>query len=80
MCIPLVARVRSVGDGVAEVELIEGEVVQVSTALFPDVAVDEHVLLDRGLIIEVVTPEEAERLLSFFADLASLWEEEDARA
>ncbi|ACZ39913.1 HypC/HybG/HupF family hydrogenase formation chaperone [Sphaerobacter thermophilus] len=80
MCIPLVARVRSVSDGVAEVELIEGEVVQVSTALFPDVAVDEHVLLDRGLIIEVVTPEEAERLLSFFADLASLWEEEDARA
>lgn len=80
MCIPLVARVRSVGDGVAEVELIEGEVVQVSTALFPDVAVDEHVLLDRGLILEVVTPEEAERLLSFFADLASLWEEEDARA
>ena len=80
MCIPLVARVRSVGDGVAEVELIEGDVVQVSTALFPDVAVGEHVLLDRGLIIEVVSPEEAERVLSFFADLATLWEEEDARA
>jgi len=80
MCIPLVARVRSVGDGVAEVELIEGDVVQVSTALFPDVAVGEHVLLDRGLIIEVVSLEEAERLLAFFADLAALWEEEDARA
>lgn len=80
MCIPLVARVRSVGDGVADVELIEGDVVQVSTALFPDVAVGEHVLLDRGLIIEVVSLEEAERLLAFFADLAALWEEEDARA
>ncbi|MBX5444068.1 HypC/HybG/HupF family hydrogenase formation chaperone [Sphaerobacter sp.] len=80
MCIPLVARVRSVGDGVAEVELIEGDVVQVSTALFPDVAAGAHVLLDRGLIIEVVSPEEAERVLSFFADLATLWEEEDARA
>ncbi|HEX5501873.1 MAG TPA: HypC/HybG/HupF family hydrogenase formation chaperone [Thermomicrobiales bacterium] len=80
MCLPLIARVVAVAGDRAEVRLLEGQTARVALALAPDAAVGQYVLLDRGAIIEVVAPEQVEALLAFYAELADLWEGEDARS
>ncbi len=78
MCLPLIARVQSVEGALVQVKLLEGEMVQVNASLHPNVAVDEYVLLDRGLIIEIITVEQVEEMLRFYTELTALWEKEDA--
>jgi hydrogenase assembly chaperone HypC/HupF len=80
MCIPLIARVVAVEGERATVTLIEGETVQANLALHPDVAVGQYVLVDRGLILEVVEAEQVETMLAFYTELNDLWTEEDARS
>jgi len=79
MCIPLIAQVVNIENDMAEVKLIEGETVRVSPALFPDASPGQYVLLDRGLIIELIEPEEATKMLEFYSELENMWAEEDAR-
>lgn len=80
MCLPLIARVLTVEDDHATVELLEGETVRASAALHPNVAVDQYVLLDRGLIVEVIAVEQVDAMLAFYRELTDLWAEEDARS
>jgi len=79
MCIPLIAQVIAVADGMAELELVGGEQVRANVALHPDVRPSAYVLVDRGLVIEVIDAEQAERMVGFYNELADLWAEEDAR-
>jgi hydrogenase expression/formation protein HypC len=78
MCLPLIARIIAVGGDYAEAELLEGERVRVSTALHPDVTIDQYVLLDRGMIIELIDADQVEEMLQFYAELTQMWEKEDA--
>jgi hydrogenase maturation factor len=84
MCIPLVARVCAIDAGRSETGLIEVELlsggsrVEVSPALFPEVDIGQHVLVDRGLIIELIDAEQAESLLAFYAELEQAWDELEA--
>ena len=74
MCIPLVARVCAVDAERAEVELLSGgSLARVNSALYPEVCPGQHVLVDRGLIIELIEPEQAESLLAFYAELERAW-------
>lgn len=78
MCLPLIARVIAIADEYATVELLEGETVRASIAIQPDVAVGQYVLLDRGMIIEVIDANQVEEMLQFYTELTALWETEDA--
>lgn len=80
MCLPLIARVTALHAEHAEVQLLEGEIVRANLALCPDVAVGQHVLVDRGLIIETIAVDQVETMLAFYAELTDLWAEEDARS
>ena len=80
MCLPLIARVVAVRDDHAEVQLLEGEIVRASLAICPDVEVGQHVLVDRGLIMEIIAANQVETMLAFYAELTNLWAEEDARS
>ncbi|MDQ3612776.1 MAG: HypC/HybG/HupF family hydrogenase formation chaperone [Chloroflexota bacterium] len=77
MCIPLIARVRSLSNTVAEAELVDGRIMQVNPGLQPDVQVGAHVLLDRGLIVEVIPADQVEEMLEFYTELTNLWSEQD---
>ncbi len=77
MCIPLIARVRSISSTVAEAELVDGRIVKVNAGLQPDVQVGAHVLLDRGLIVEVIPADQVEEMLEFYTELTNLWSEQD---
>jgi hydrogenase expression/formation protein HypC len=77
MCIPLIARVRSLSNIVAEAELVDGRIMQVNAGLQPDVQVGTHVLLDRGLIVEVIPADQVEEMLEFYTELTNLWSEQD---
>ena len=79
MCLPLIASVLAVEGDHAVVELLDGKIVRANPALQPDVSVDQYVLLDRGLIIEVIAVEQVEDMLAFYNELTQLWAEEDAR-
>jgi len=78
MCLPLIARVVALETDYALVDLLEGETVRAGTAIQPDVAVGQYVLLDRGMIIEVIAEDQVEEMLRFYAELTEMWEKEDA--
>ena len=78
MCLPLIARIVTLEGETATVELLEGEIVRVSTAIHPDVAIGQYVLLDRGMIIEVIDADQVEEMLQFYTELTQMWEKEDA--
>ncbi len=78
MCLPLIARIVTLEGETATVELLEGEIVRVSTAIHPDVAIGQYVLLDRGMIIEVIDADQVEEMLKFYTELTQMWEKEDA--
>ena len=78
MCLPLIGKVVALTDDYAEVQLLEGEIVQASRAVQPEADIGSHVLVDRGLIVEIVAPEEVEHMLAFFTELTEMWAVEDA--
>jgi hydrogenase assembly chaperone HypC/HupF len=75
MCLVLPARVLRLGDGQsAEIELHDGQRVVASTDLTPDVQPGQYVLVDRGIVLRVIEPEEAEAILAIYAEMAELFE------
>ncbi|MBI2323211.1 MAG: HypC/HybG/HupF family hydrogenase formation chaperone [Chloroflexi bacterium] len=76
MCVALPAKVVDVTESAAVVELLTGGRRQASRGLRPDARVGDFVLVDRGLIVEVVTPDEAAELLAFYRQLAATLEQE----
>ncbi len=78
MCLPLIGRVVAVEEDHAQIELLEGEIVRASTAIQSGVAVGQYVLLDRGMIIEIIDADQVEEMLKFYTELTEMWEKEDA--
>ncbi len=78
MCLPLIGRIIAVEDDYAHVELLEGEIVRASTAIQAGVTVGQYVLLDRGMIIEIIGVDQVEEMLQFYTELTQMWEKEDA--
>jgi hydrogenase expression/formation protein HypC len=69
MCVALPARVVAVHDQRAEVELPDGTRARVDTTLAPTVAAGQFVLIDRGVVLDVIQPDEAKAILAMYAEL-----------
>jgi hydrogenase expression/formation protein HypC len=74
MCLILPSRVVAVrkSESEAEVELADGQVTTVSTLLAPGLTVGQHVLVDRGFIIQTISPDEARAILSMYDEMNGL--------
>jgi hydrogenase assembly chaperone HypC/HupF len=73
MCLPLVGIVRAVQAEQAEVELLDdGRIVGAGLGLYPETSVGQHVLIDRGFVIELIDAEQAEAVLALYAEMAEL--------
>ena len=77
MCLPLVGHILAVDGDYAEVALEGGEQVRVNRVIHPDAAPGQPVLIDRGLIVEVLSPEQLPELRELYAVLAQSWDEEE---
>ncbi len=77
MCLVLPSRVVSVDGQQAEVELPGGMRAVVGLALHPDVAVGQYVMVDRGHVLEVIEPAEAEAILAMYQQIGDLLAEAD---
>ncbi len=77
MCLPLIAQVLSVDERGAEIRLLEGQVTTVNAILEPDVKRGEYVLVDRGMIIEIVAAEQVQEMLDFYTELSNMYAAED---
>ncbi len=77
MCLPLIGRVVTIEGDLAEVTLLDGKTVLAIRATEAVAEAGTHVLLDRGLIVEVVSAEEVEHMLRFFTELTEMWTVEE---
>ncbi len=80
MCLVLPSRVLALRGHEAEVELADGQRALVDASLRPDVTVGAYVLVDRGLIVEIIAKDEAQAILSMYAQIGELLDAEDALA
>ncbi len=78
MCLPIIAQVQFVTGSIAEIKLLEGQVTTVNTTLAPEVKEGDYVIVDRGLIIEIVGAEQVQEMLQFFKELTDMYAVEDA--
>ncbi len=78
MCLPLIAQVQLVTGSIAEIKLLEGQVTTVNTTLAPEVKEGEYVIVDRGLIIEIVSAGQVQEMLRFYQELTDMYAMEDA--
>jgi hydrogenase expression/formation protein HypC len=73
MCQVLPSRVVAVlGDDEVEVELADGQHVRVNTILTPGLAMGDYVLVDRGMVVERLSAEEAGSILEVYREMAEL--------
>jgi len=73
MCQVLPSRVVSVLDeSEVEVELSDGRHVSASSILTPGLAIGEYVLVDRGMVIERLSAEEAQEIVEVYRQMAEL--------
>jgi hydrogenase assembly chaperone HypC/HupF len=78
MCLVVPYRVVAFLPAGVEVESADGQRIVVDASLTPDVAIDTYVLVDRGIVIETITSEEAQAILDMYREIASLLDTEDA--
>ena len=74
MCVMLPGRVIAVSELRADVEMNDGQRTVVNCIHFPDLAVGQYVLVDRGLVVEVIEAAEAEAIMSMYADIEQMLE------
>jgi hydrogenase assembly chaperone HypC/HupF len=77
MCQILPARVIGLEGERASVELRGGARASASCVLLDDLIVGDHVLVDRGVVIRKVAPEEAAAIIAIYAEMGDLLEEVD---
>jgi hydrogenase expression/formation protein HypC len=77
MCLALPARVVALADGDQAIVELGGVRKTVSVALVPEAQPGDYVIVHVGHAIGMVDPEEAERTLALFAELAA---SQEARA
>jgi len=80
MCQILPSRVVAVNKTTVEVELANGERTRVDCSLKSDVAIGDYVLVDRGLVVDTLTEQEAHAILEIYREIGELLEAEDALA
>jgi len=78
VCQILPARVIALHGERAEVELHGGLRATASCVLHADLAVGDHVLVDRGVVLEKLAPEEAGAIVAIYAEINDLLAEADA--
>lgn len=78
MCLVLPAKVVGVGEERAEIELHGGTRTSASCVLQPGLSVGDHVLVDRGLVVRIIEPAEAEAILAVYAEIGDLLAKADA--
>ena len=79
MCLAMPTRVTAIDEnGLATVDL-GGVQKQISLALLDDVAVGDYVIVHVGFALQKLDPDEAERTIALFHEMAALVEAEDAR-
>lgn len=78
MCLVLPAKVVGLGDERADIELHGGTRTTASRVLQPGLRVGDHVLVDRGLVVRVIEPAEAEAILAVYAEIGDLLAKADA--
>jgi hydrogenase assembly chaperone HypC/HupF len=71
-------KVISVESDRAEVEQHGGQRATVNSALLPDVKPGDFVLVDRGLIIEIIDSAEAAAILDMYTEIGDLLDAADA--
>jgi hydrogenase maturation factor len=80
MCAVLPARVVAIIDQHrVEVELADGQRVEANVELKPYLTVGAYVLVDRGLVVETVSDDEALAILQMYAEIGELLDAEDGR-
>jgi hydrogenase expression/formation protein HypC len=73
MCQVLPSRVVAVLDASeVEVELADGQHVSASSILTPGLAIGDYVLVDRGMVIERLSAEEAQEIVEVYRQMAEL--------
>ena len=80
MCLKLPARVISVDGLQAEVEMFGGMRITADTTLRPDVSAAQYVLVDRGLVIEIIDADEADAILAMYEEIGQMLAEADGVA
>ncbi len=70
MCLAIPVRVMEVGAGDTAIVDLGGVRKEISLALLADVQVGDYVILHVGYALTKLDPEEAERTLALFAELA----------
>jgi hydrogenase expression/formation protein HypC len=76
MCIAIPGRVTGLEDRQAQVDVL-GTPRSAGIALYPDVRVGDYVLLNAGLIVEILDPDEALANLALLEELMALDEDRD---
>lgn len=72
MCQILPAKVIAVDGESAQVELHGGLRASASCVLQPDLIVGDHVLVDRGIVLKKVAPEEVVAIFAIYAEMGEL--------
>jgi hydrogenase maturation factor len=72
VCQILPAKVIAVDGERAQVELHGGLRASASCVLQPDLAAGDHVLVDRGIVLKKVAPEEVVAILAIYAEMGEL--------
>lgn len=78
MCQILPARVIGIEGERADIELHGGVRATASCVLHSDLAIGDHVLVDRGIVLEKIAPEEAGAIVAIYAEINELLSEADA--
>jgi hydrogenase expression/formation protein HypC len=78
MCLVLPAKILEVNGQSAEVELHGGMRASVSLSVTPHAAVGQYVMVDRGLVIQVIEPGEVEAILAMYDEIGRLLAEADS--
>ncbi len=76
MCIAIPGRVTEVRDGQAQVDVL-GSPRKAGTALYPDVQPGDYVLVNAGLIVEILPPDEALANLALLEELMALEDQDE---
>lgn len=71
MCIAIPGRVVAIGDNQAEIDVL-GVRRRAGAMLVPDLVVGDYVLVNAGMIVQVMDESEAEASISLFQELMEL--------
>jgi len=80
MCLVLPARVIAVNGEEATVELHGGMQATANLTLRPNVAVGQFVMVDRGMVLEIIGAAEAAAIIAMYEEIGELLEAADEAA